>query len=285
VKPNVAIFAQGTMGAGLAGVLTHHGVSVRTTLDGRSAASAARASAAGMHAVPFEELAGADVVLSILPPGEALPFARRFARTLAKSARRPLYVDCNAVSPRSVRAIEKTIVAAGCTFADIGIIGLPPGTASAPPRLYAAGSGTALLDSLQQYGLDVRRLDGPPGTASALKMAYGGITKGLIAVASAMILGASDEGVAEYLFRELSDSEPQLLASLSRRIVDMLPKAYRWVAEMKEISGFLAADPAAAAMYRNVAQFYARMAADAAGPGESAEALRRFFSQEPQNGR
>jgi putative dehydrogenase len=277
VKPNVAIFAQGSMGAQLAGVLTRHGISVLTNLDGRSAASAARARTAGMQAVSLDDLASVDIMLAILPPAEALPFAQRFAQILARVARKPLYVDCNAVSPETLHAIEKAIVAAGCRFADVGIIGLPPNAASAPPRLYSAGAGGTMLASLNQYGLDVRLLDGAPGTASALKMAYGGITKGLTAVATAMILGASDAGVAGCLFRELSDSEPQLLDSLSRRVVDMLPKAYRWVAEMQEISRFLAADPAASAMYRATADFFGGIAADVAGSGESARALERFF--------
>ena len=267
------------MGAGLAGVLTRHQVSVLTTLEGRSAASAARAKSAGMQAVAFDELIRADIVLSILPPAEALPFAQRLSVPLRGAARKPLYVDCNAVSPTTLRAIEAVILESGADFADVGIIGLPPGGPSKPPRLYAAGAGEALLGSLNASGLDVRWLSGAPGTASALKMSYGGITKGLIAIASSMILGAARAGVAEPLHQELLASEPALLASLSPRILDMLPKAYRWVAEMREISEFLDADPAAAAIYQGAAKLYARLSAeDAAAEGE---VLKRFFDAAP----
>ncbi|HEX3845885.1 MAG TPA: DUF1932 domain-containing protein [Steroidobacteraceae bacterium] len=277
MNPIVAIFAQGAMGAGLAKVLTSHGVTVLTSLEGRSAASAARARDAGMQAVRFEDLASADLVLAVLPPAEALPFARRFAAAAGAAARKPLYVDCNAISPDSVRRIETVLIEAGCAFADIGIIGLPPREGSPAPRLYAAGPGAGRLDTLRDHGLEVRRLEGPAGTASALKMAYGGITKGVAAVASAMILGASRAHVAGHLAKELADSEGPLLASLTKRIPDMLPKAYRWVAEMREISEFCAADPAAAAIYAGAADFYARIAADVAGPRDSAEQLERFF--------
>jgi L-threonate 2-dehydrogenase len=276
MRPVVAIFAQGTMGAGIAGVLTSQGISVLTALEGRSAESAKRARAAGMEAVAFDQMTRADILLSILPPAEALPFARHIAPSLAQAAHKSLFVDCNAVSPDTVHAIESVIVQTGAPFADIGIIGLPPGQATMP-RLYAAGAELTRLSALNEFGLDVRPMEGSPGTASALKMAYAGITKGLIAVASSMILGASRAGVAGALAAELQASEGQLFASLSRRIVDMTPKAYRWVAEMREISSFLNAEPGSAQMYQGAAALYEQLAIDAAGSHERCDLLEQFF--------
>ena len=42
----------------------------------------------------------------------------------------------------------------------------------------------------------------------------------------------------------------------------MPPKAYRWVAEMQEIAGFVADDPAARELYEGAAEFYERFAED-----------------------
>ena len=265
------------MGAGVAGVLTRHGITVLTTLDGRSAASQARASEAGMTTVPLQQLAGADILLSILPPGEALSFAERFADLISQTVRRPLYVDCNAVSPKTLNEIANVITATGAKFADIGIIGPPPMSAIPGPRLYAAGAGAETILLLSQYGLDVRWLKGPPGTASSLKMAYAGITKGLIALASTMILGATRSDVAETLAHELSASEPHMFASLSKRIPEMLPKSYRWVAEMREISSFLSADPNGAEIYRAAARVYEQLAVNFAQDDREVDMLRRFF--------
>jgi len=278
MKPVVAIYAQGTMGAGIAGVLTANGVSVITSLEGRSAESAKRAHTAGMEAVSFDRLSGADILLSVLPPGEAIAFAERIAPFLRKAAQKSLYVDCNAVSPKTLGAIAAVIATTGAPFADVGIIGMPPGQA-AMPRLHAAGAELPLLSTLNQYGLDVRPMEGPPGTASALKLAYAGITKGLIAVASSMILGASRAGVADALAAELKTNEAQLFGSLSRRILDMTPKAYRWVAEMREISTFLEAEPGSAEIYRGAAAFYQQLAIDAAGSHERGDLLAQFFSE------
>jgi hypothetical protein len=92
-----------------------------------------------------------------------------------------------------------------------------------------------------------------------------------------MLLAASRAGVGIPLAAELAQSEPQLLASLSRRIPDMLPKAYRWVAEMEQISGFAAEDPPAAQLYRAAAQFYERMASDVSSGGAETAAFDEFF--------
>jgi hypothetical protein len=78
----VAIIAPGAMGAGVGKRLTSHGVGVLTTLAGRSEATVARARDAGMVAASEEEIAAADFILSILPPGEALALAQQLAPSL-----------------------------------------------------------------------------------------------------------------------------------------------------------------------------------------------------------
>src|SRR2546426_8801649 len=98
----IGVIAQGTMGAGVGRRLRESGAEVRTLLSGRSAASAERAKAAGMVAAANEHelLSGADFFLSILPPGQAEPLARRLALALPALEHKPVYIDCNAVSPQ-----------------------------------------------------------------------------------------------------------------------------------------------------------------------------------------
>ena len=73
----IAVIAPGAMGAAVARRLAEHGAEVRTLLDGRSAATAKRAEAAGMRAATEAEVAAAEVVLSIGPPAEAITLVRR----------------------------------------------------------------------------------------------------------------------------------------------------------------------------------------------------------------
>ncbi len=258
----IAIIAQGMMGAGVGRRLHESGAEVRTLLSGRSTASAERARAAGMAPAADERalLAGADFFLSILPPGEAEPLARHLAPTLAALDHKPVYLDCNAVSPQSAIRIGEAVAPTGAHFVDAGIIGGPPRADYNGPAIYASGEHVREALPLRDWGIDLRAIDGPVGAASGLKMSYAGITKGSTAIGAAMLLGAAHFGCGEALIAELSQSQPQLLARLQRGIPGMYDKAYRWVAEMAEISDFHEANPAARDMYSAIARLYAFLA-------------------------
>ena len=126
MTPVVAIIAPGAMGAAVGKRLTSHGVRVLTSLTGRSEATVARARDAGMAAASDAEIAAADFMLSILPPGDALALAQRFAPILSASNAKPVYVDCNAINPATVARVAAAIAPTGCPFVDAGIIGPPP---------------------------------------------------------------------------------------------------------------------------------------------------------------
>jgi L-threonate 2-dehydrogenase len=253
----VAIIAQGMMGAGVGRRLHESGAEVRTLLTGRSAKSAERAKAAGMKAAADERalLSGADFFLSILPPGEAEPLAQQLAAPLKALDRKPVYVDCNAVSPQTAIRIGEIIAPTGADFVDAGIIGGPP-RPNYSPTIYAAGETAGQTAVLRDWGIDWRVINGPVGSASALKMSYAGITKGTTAIAAAMLLGAARSGCGEALIAELTESQPEMLARMRSNLPRMYDKAYRWVAEMQEISDFLEQNPASRDIYAAVARLY-----------------------------
>jgi putative dehydrogenase len=272
----VAIVAPGNMGAAIGRRLTDNGVRVLTSVAGRSAASAKRAEGAGMQAVSDEALAQSDLLLSIVPPGDAIAFAKCMAPFLA-SAPKPVFVDCNAISPETVTRIGAIIAPTGAGFVDGGIIGAPPQPGTKGPVLYVSGEAASRVLALGAHGLDVRIVPGSIGAASSLKMSYAGITKGLTALGAAMMLGATRAGVAEALYAELAASQPALLPWFTRQIPGMYQKAYRWVAEMEEIADFLQGDPPAAEMFRGAAALYERLAGDGSGATPETAALSRFL--------
>ncbi|MBK1657948.1 NAD(P)-dependent oxidoreductase [Paracraurococcus ruber] len=271
----IGLVAQGAMGAGIGRRLTQRGATVLTSLAGRSSASAQRAAAAGMRDASPAELAGADIFLSVLPPSEAKACAQWLAPALAAAPRRAVYVDCNAVSPATAAEVAAVIAPTGADFVDGGIIGGPPREDGYTPVLYVAGAAAERLAPLRAHGLDVRVTPGPVGAASALKMSYAGITKGLVALSSAMMLAATRAGAAEGFRAELARSQPELLTWFGRMVPPMYDKAYRWVGEMEEIAEFTG--PEAAAIYQAIAEFYRGMEADQAGPREKTQALSAFL--------
>jgi len=259
----IGVIAQGTMGSAVGRRLRENGAEVRTLLSGRSPASAERARAAGMVAATDARglLEGADFFLSILPPGEADPLARRLAPTLEALDTKPVYLDCNAVSPQTAIRIGEIIASTGAHFVDAGIIGGPPRPGYKGPSIYASGEHVREALPLRDWGIDLRAIDGPIGAASGVKMSYAGITKGTTAIAAAMLLGAARFGCAEALIAELADSQPQMLARMRTGIPGMYDKAYRWVAEMEEISDFLEKNPPSRDMYAAIARLYDYLAA------------------------
>jgi 3-hydroxyisobutyrate dehydrogenase-like beta-hydroxyacid dehydrogenase len=196
MNPVVAVVAPGAMGAAVGGRLV-------TSLTGRSEETIARAKKAGLSAASDEEIAASDFILSILPPGDAVALAKRFAPTLTASNSKPVFVDCNAISPPTAEKVAAVVAPTGSPFVDAGIVGSPPPPKEgAGPRFYASGTHAARFAALKNFGLDVRVLSGPLTAASAMKMSYAGITKGSQALAAVMMLAATRGGSADALFAE-----------------------------------------------------------------------------------
>ncbi len=272
--PTIAVIAPGAMGSAIAARLVAHGARVVTVLEGRGAASRARAAAAGMVDAAETDLVAADILLSIVPPADAEALARRLAPALAAAATKPVYIDANAVSPETLGRIAEIVAATGTPFLDGAILGLPPKPGAIGPRVYVSGAETAPALILRELGLDLRVCPGDVGAASSLKMSYAGLNKGLTALAAIMILAAGRAGAGPALLAELAENEPALLARFARGLPDMAPKAYRWAPEMEEIAGFLGADAAGRQVFTGYAALYRHLAAEA-GEADGA-ALMRF---------
>jgi 3-hydroxyisobutyrate dehydrogenase-like beta-hydroxyacid dehydrogenase len=180
------------------------------------------------------------------------------------------------VSPETARRIGETVAATGASFVDGGIIGGPPRDGYTP-RLYVSGPDARRVEDLNQFGLDVRAVAGGIGAASALKLSYAGINKGMIGIGAAMVLAARRAGVEDDFMRELSGSQRAVLAQLSHGVPDMFTKAERWAPEMQEIANY-AGPGGEAEIYTGLARLYMRLAQDFAGQREEIGALEDFFT-------
>lgn len=259
VTLTVALLSPGAMGAAVGARLVESGARVLTSLDGRGGASRERAAAAGLVDAPVDQLVAADLLLSIVPPADAEDLARRLAPALTAAPRKPIYVDCNALSPATKRAVGAIVAAAGAPFVDATILGGPPRPGSRGPAVYVCGKHVAAVRPLATLGLDLHEMAGPSGAAAALKMAYAGINKGAIGLAAAMILAAGRAGVGD----ALREAGPSRIAGLAAAMPDMYPKAWRWAPEMREIAAF-AEDEATAMIFEGLARLYERLADDTA---------------------
>src|SRR5439155_3526618 len=99
----LGLIQPGEMGAAIGALLTARDHEVLWASSGRSPETVARAEAAGLTDVgSIQEIsARAEVILSVCPPHAA----RDVARAVAVARFRGLYLDANAVSPATTRAV------------------------------------------------------------------------------------------------------------------------------------------------------------------------------------
>ena len=274
----IAVIGMGSMGSAVARVLAHSGAEVVTCLEGRSPDTRNRAAAAGVRDVDAASIADVDIILSIVPPSQALTVARQIAGVAAHS--KAVFIDCNAISPETMSAVAREFGARSASILDGCIIGGPPQIGRSGPRLYVSGGGSDVVPVLIECGLDARILDSGIGAASALKMCYAGINKGLIGLGTAMLSAAARSGADKALMAELSESQSELLAKFAKGIPDMYPKAYRWVAEMEEIVAFLGSENGGE-IFAGMAGVYQQMAEDQADRGAMASMLSALLDRAP----
>lgn len=237
----VAILMPGDMGHGIGRALREHGHEVITCLSGRSERTRKLAASAEMEdAGDLETLARrADIILSILPPASALPQAKAVAQAMQATGAKPVYVDCNAVSPQTAVKVGEVIGDAGAPFVDGGIIGLAPGKGGRT-RLHVSGTDTKPVEALDGHGFEVIPLGQGIGRASALKMCYAGLTKGTFTLHTAVLLAAERLGVGQEIYDEFGISQQGALDAMRRTVPRLPADSERWIGEMEEIAATFA---------------------------------------------
>ena len=237
----VGILSPGDMGHTVGERLREHGLRVIAHLADRSERTRQLAAKAGIEeATSYEALVQeADVVLCILVPAQANAAAQKVATALRRTGADLLYADCNAIAPQTTKGIGEVITDAGGRFVDASIIGPPPRKEGAT-RFYASGVHASELARLNSYGLDVPVISDRIGDASAIKMCYAGLTKGLTALCMELVVAAEALGVREALFEEYRMSQEAMLKRMEGGLPGMPSKSRRWVGEMEEIAATMA---------------------------------------------
>src|SRR5689334_25123762 len=246
----IGLLHPGEMGAAIGKCLTVAGHRVLWVPEGRSAETRERAAEAGLDGCGWAEMAARSaVIVSVCPPHAALDVARQVAGF------RGLYLDAIAVSPATAGEVAAIVAAGGADFADGGIIGPPP-VAPGSTRLYLSGPRAAEVQALFGGTNVDARVVPPPGTASAVKMAYASWTKGSAALLLAARALARAEGVESVLLEEWGISQPGLERRSAVAAGSAAAKGWRWVAEMEEIAATMAAAGLPEGFHQAAAKIY-----------------------------
>src|SRR6266540_7401158 len=186
----IGVLHPGEMGAAVAAEARRRGARVLWYPVGRSQATHERARRAGLQPVDDlgELLSTCEIVFSICPPAAV----QQVAAQVVQHGFRGLYVEANATSPQRCIRIAERMIESGAYSLDAAIFGPPPQADASACGLYVAGTPAAIETVailFEGTAVQVVRLEGGIGAASALKMAYSGYqktTRVLAAIAHAL---------------------------------------------------------------------------------------------------
>jgi 3-hydroxyisobutyrate dehydrogenase-like beta-hydroxyacid dehydrogenase len=205
--------------------------------EGRSEATRKRAAAFRDVGTVRELVAESELVISLCPPG----IAEDVAGEVAAEGFEGIYLEGNAISPERVKRISgylRCVDGAVISAADV--------------NLYLSGDphDVARVATLFPVG-EVKPipLEGGVGSASALKMAFGGWNKIGTALTAQAYAIARAYGVEDALAAEGVDSG---------RFVRSARKAWRWAPEMEEVADTSEALGLSGGMGRGAADLFRR---------------------------
>lgn len=232
----IGILSIGEMGFHWARLLLSKNVEVLTYDKNRSQTTRQRAFNAGVTSVPsMAELASAsDLIVSLVVPSAAKQVAAELASALTDLKKGVYFLDANAISPITTKEIQKTFATLAVTFIDGCIIG-SSAKLSQDTILYVSGPSSAKIKQLESYGFCVRTLGPEIGQASAFKIIYAGLSKGLQALLVELMLVAKRLNLLDQLIECYDERFPGIVKKVGRGISALPIHAGRRAQEMKEL--------------------------------------------------
>lgn len=225
------------MGHAVGGALIEKGHRVVTILAGRSALTKTRAERVGIENIADlpAMVTESDFIFSIMPPENAVSFAEEVAGAMKLSGERAVFVDCNAISPDITLAIAVILREVGAKMLNVGIIGQPPGRGG-DTRFYASGENVEKLDFLAGNGIKFMPMGDDITKASAIKMCYAALTKGMMTLHTGVLVTAELLGISAEIQSELASSQKFHWEAMNNRVSKYACDAGRWAGEMDQIS-------------------------------------------------
>ncbi|MFC1665620.1 DUF1932 domain-containing protein [Pseudomonadota bacterium] len=197
-----------------------------------------------------------EIIISVCPP----EVADEVANQVIAENFSGLYLDANAISPQRSRHIGKRMAAASINYVDGGIIG-PPAWSPETTVLYLAGKDAEEVVPLFAKGaLEAQIVSEKIGDASALKMCFAAYTKGSTALLCSILASAEKQGVRDALNKHWSRNGSSFATQAANRVLGVTAKAWRFVAEMEEISSTFEAAGVPGVSQSTAAEIYRRLA-------------------------
>jgi 3-hydroxyisobutyrate dehydrogenase-like beta-hydroxyacid dehydrogenase len=150
-------------------------------------------------------IAASDIVISTVTASQALAAAQQNAPFLRAGQ---LYADLNSVSPDLKQSIERVVSGAGAKFVEVAVMAPAPPYGHKVPMLVGGEGAAEFIERMNPYGMQMEFTSPRVGEAAATKMCRSVIVKGLEALLTECVLGASRYGAEERVFASLAETFP-----------------------------------------------------------------------------
>jgi 3-hydroxyisobutyrate dehydrogenase-like beta-hydroxyacid dehydrogenase len=151
-----------------------------------------------------------DIIFSTVTSDQALIAAQQTAPTLGA---RHLYADLNSVSPSLKQSIDRVISATGARYVEVAVMSPIPPYAHRAPMLIGGAGGLDFIEAMKHFGMQMEYTSAEVGEAAATKMCRSIVVKGMEALLTECVLGASRYGAEERVFKSLAETFPGLNGS------------------------------------------------------------------------
>jgi len=228
------------MGHNVARVLLEDGFSVVTTLAGRSERTRRLCESTATTVLDSltEVVERAEIVLSIVPPAAAKTLAAEFVAATQQASKKPLYVDANAISPMTTQEVGEIITKAGIPYLDACIIG-PAHDVRGRCTFYVSGPEARRVEDKIAKSIKTQVLGDRIGQASAFKIAFSGLNKGLAALLFELTVAGKEFGFLDELLHTYSSVLPGIMQTLEWLVPTYPMHSARRADEMAELAEML----------------------------------------------
>ncbi|MFB5191946.1 DUF1932 domain-containing protein [Alicyclobacillus fastidiosus] len=136
----------------------------------------------------------ATIIFSLVTPSSARQVAEEVAPFIQQGA---VYADLNSCSPQAKRGIAEVFSDTGALFTCVAVMSAVPPLRHKVPMLADGPGASHLKGQMEAYGMQIEAVDGPIGSAAAIKMCRSVIVKGMEALFLEALLAADSAGVVE----------------------------------------------------------------------------------------
>lgn len=261
MSKRIAILFPGDMGAALGERLIENGYEVFTCVEDRGERTSENARRVKFQiAKSLEETVNsANLIVSLVPPTEALGVAKRVASVLDNKIPR-YYLDANSISPASVKEVEKALSESDIMFTD----GVFLGSATMlkdKTTLVISGPSPDVVQNALQDSVRVSVIGDAIGDASSLKMCFSGFNKSLVALFIEIMAAAQRSGQQNEVLGYLREFYPETIDTIERLLTSYPRQRFRRRDEMREVARFIESVDIISPISEGAGQIFERLCA------------------------